>query len=84
MKQFKKSVIMDRFCNNNHEVIIIILSINKASELLGVSISTLRRWEKEGKIKSERTKGGHRRYDKNKISYIHMLLEVPPKISKIN
>ena len=30
---------------------------------LGVSISTLRRWEKEGKIQAERTPHGHRRYD---------------------
>ena len=45
------------------------LTINEASNLLGVSISTLRRWEKSGKIKSERTIGGHRRY--NKISILN-------------
>lgn len=28
-----------------------------------VAESTLRRWEREGKIQSERTKNGHRRYD---------------------
>ena len=39
------------------------LSINQAAKLLGVSADTLRRWEEEGKIKSERTAGGHRRYD---------------------
>ena len=39
------------------------LSIGKASILLGVSVSTLRRWEREKKIASDfRTKGGHRRY----------------------
>ena len=33
----------------------------KAAEC-GVSVQTLRRWEKEGKIQSIRTSGGHRRY----------------------
>lgn len=37
-------------------------SIGEAANYLGVSTSTLRRWEKEGKIASERTKGGQRRY----------------------
>ena len=40
-----------------------LLSVNEASDLLGVSISTLRRWEKEGKmISDERTAGNQRRY----------------------
>lgn len=38
------------------------LSIGEASERLGVSISTLRRWEKAGKLIPERTAAGHRRY----------------------
>ena len=39
------------------------LSIGKASLILGVSISTLRAWERDGKIApSFQTKGGHRRY----------------------
>jgi excisionase family DNA binding protein len=33
-----------------------------ASEVLGVSTETLKNWEKEGKIKSVKTEGGHRRY----------------------
>ena len=44
------------------------ISIGKASKLLGVSIDTLRRWEKEGKIKSERTIKGHRRYDEGDLT----------------
>ena len=36
--------------------------IGPASKLMGVSPSTLRRWEREGKIKSHRTEGGHRLY----------------------
>jgi excisionase family DNA binding protein len=43
----------------------ILLTIKEASEFLGVSIPTLRRWENEKRITSERTEGGHRRYDKN-------------------
>jgi excisionase family DNA binding protein len=43
------------------------LSISEASEFLGVAISTLRRWESEKKLTSERTEGGHRRYDKNML-----------------
>ena len=43
------------------------LSIKEASEFLGISIDTLRRWERVGKITSMRTEGGHRRYDKKEL-----------------
>lgn len=39
------------------------VSIGKAAEELGVSRDTLRRWEKSGRITSERTAKGHRRYN---------------------
>jgi len=39
------------------------VSIGKAARELGVSAATLRRWEAAGKIRAERTPGGHRRYD---------------------
>lgn len=39
------------------------LSISEAAKLKGVSVSTLRRWETEGKIVPERTENGHRRYE---------------------
>jgi len=45
-------------------------SIGKASERLGVSISTLRRWETQGRLVAERTKAGHRRYDATQIEQI--------------
>jgi excisionase family DNA binding protein len=38
------------------------MSISEAAEVAGVSQSTLRRWEREGKITPERTTGGTRRY----------------------
>ena len=44
-----------------------LLSIQEAAHLLGVSSNTLRRWEAEGKITSERTIGGHRRYQVNDL-----------------
>jgi len=39
------------------------VSIKAAAQALGVREETLRRWEQAGKITSERTMGGHRRYD---------------------
>ena len=44
------------------------ISIGQAAERLGVSISTLRRWEQEGRLTAERTPAGHRRYDVTKLS----------------
>jgi excisionase family DNA binding protein len=39
-----------------------LLSISKAADVLGVHISTLRRWEAEGKLEAVKTYGNHRRY----------------------
>jgi putative resolvase len=39
-----------------------LVSPRVACELLGVSRSTLIRWEEEGKLKPRRLFGGHRRY----------------------
>lgn len=39
-----------------------LLTVSEAAELLGVSTKTIRRWETEGRIKSIRTEGGHRRF----------------------
>ena len=39
-----------------------LLSIGELADLKAVSVDTIRRWEKDGKIKSVRTNGGHRRY----------------------
>ena len=40
-----------------------LLSITAAAQALGVSASTLRRWEAAGKLIPSRTEGGQRRYD---------------------
>ncbi len=39
------------------------VSPREAQKILGVSIQTLRNWDKEGKIDSIRTPSGHRRYN---------------------
>ncbi|MDL2410072.1 IS607 family transposase [Rhizobium calliandrae] len=43
------------------------VSIGEAAKVLGVSITTLRRWEAEGRLVAEHTPGGHRRYDLAKL-----------------
>lgn len=44
------------------------VTIGEASKVLGVSITTLRRWEREGRLQpDEITPGGHRRYDLVKL-----------------
>lgn len=56
------------------------VSISEAARILGVAQSTLRRWDGEGKLTSERTPAGHRRYDLDSLKRfaIHRLpLETP-------
>lgn len=43
------------------------VSIGVAAKTLGVSIMTMRRWDASGKITSERSAGGQRRYDLMKL-----------------
>ena len=35
--------------------------VGEAAEMLGVSVETLRRWEQDGRLETERTAGGQRR-----------------------
>ena len=45
-----------------------LVTVGEASKALGVSITTLRRWEKEGQLQpDEITPSGHRRYDLAKL-----------------
>jgi len=44
-----------------------LLSLQKTSEILGVSKKTLRLWDIEGKLPSIKTIGGHRRYRENDV-----------------
>ena len=57
------------------------ISIGQASMMMGVSVSTLRRWERSSKFCSDhKTVGGHRRYSVKKIK--EYLGEAINKISK--
>jgi excisionase family DNA binding protein len=39
-----------------------LVPIGEAAKIRGVSIDTLRRWVRDGKLRAEKTEGGHRRY----------------------
>lgn len=39
----------------------------EATRILGVDASTLRRWERDGQIRSVRTPGGHRRFTRSDL-----------------
>ncbi|EKD85255.1 MAG: DNA binding protein, partial [uncultured bacterium] len=47
------------------------LKIGQAAKVLGVSIDTLRRWEKSGKISAIRTPGGTRLYPLSSLEKIN-------------
>ena len=39
-----------------------LINIKQAAQMLGVHKQTLREWDRSGKLRAVRTKGGHRRY----------------------
>jgi len=43
------------------------MGIGEAAQVLGVSITTLRRWAASGKLEPVLTAGGHRHYDLAKL-----------------
>lgn len=55
------------------------VSIGKAAQELGCAQETLRRWERSGKIISERTPKGHRRYDLTRLRGLFPLKKLPDK-----
>lgn len=59
------------------------VSPKEASERLGVSVDTLRRWEAAGKIKAMRTPTGHRRYDMTSLVTASAELQTPERVSLI-
>ncbi len=42
--------------------------IGEAAELLGVRVETLRRWERDGKLRTTRTSGGQRRVPATEVA----------------
>ncbi|MBC7533954.1 MAG: recombinase family protein, partial [Oligoflexus sp.] len=59
------------------------ISVGAAAEILGVSISTLRRWEKEKVLlPSYRTMGGHRRYDTVKLMDTFSIQDLPKPVER--
>jgi len=55
------------------------ISIGKTAQLLGVSVPTIRRWNKLGKLHSFRTFGNHRRFNINDILNI-----INPSLNKLH
>ena len=47
-----------------------LLSVGDTARQLGVSVDTIRRWEREGKIAGTRTLGGQRRFSTTEIDRI--------------
>lgn len=69
-----------------------LVKIGEASKLLGVSIDTLRRWEKKGWLRTVKTPGGTRLYDRDQLTKLNpnlkrgpksLLTPIAPVISKI-
>jgi molybdopterin-binding protein len=54
------------------------LRVGQAAEMLGVSVETLRRWETEGRLRMERSRGGQRLVE---ISEVSRLLEERRKVA---
>lgn len=54
-----------------------LITINRASQILGVSMDTLRRWDKNEKLPSIRLKSsGHRYYDRNSLAEFMPKLDI--------
>jgi len=53
------------------------LKVGEAAELLGVSASTIRNWEREGKLRAHRNPfNGYRLFDKRELLAILKKLEI--------
>lgn len=61
-----------------------ILTIGEAAEILGVTTETLRAWERDGKLNSTHTEGGHRRYNRIDIEKLAGIYIEPPKDESTN
>jgi len=69
-----------------------LISISEAASILGVSMDTLRRWDKSGKLSSIKTAGGHRKYSRDQLeiflndlyklskNWVSKEIELPPDL----
>jgi len=69
MHRFDKTRLA-RFGKGESTVASMKVSIKAAAQELGVREETLRRWEQAGKITSERSARGHRRYDLATLRFV--------------
>jgi putative resolvase len=58
------------------------LSIGEVAEELGVSVKTVRRWADAGKIKTERTPTGHRRFYLSEVKRLYTSQQAIKKVDK--
>lgn len=47
-----------------------LVPIGEVARIFGVTVATVRRWEREGKIDAVRTPGGQRRFDRAEIDRV--------------
>lgn len=45
-----------------------LLTVGDAARILGVSVDTMRRWDREGRLSALRTQGGQRRYRRDAVN----------------
>jgi excisionase family DNA binding protein len=53
------------------------LTATQVAERLHVSVKTVSRWAKDGRLAHQRTLGGHRRYDPVQVDQLARELTVP-------
>ena len=58
-----------------------LIPISEAAKIFGVSVSTLRRWEQQGKLTSRRTLGGSRRYNRAEVERLANDGDTTPGVS---
>ncbi len=56
-----------------------LITVGDAAHVLGVSVATMRVWDKQGLLPSMRTLGGHRRYRRSDVLRAREQMEAPTK-----
>lgn len=60
-----------------------LMAIGEVAKLWGVNPQSIRNWTRQGKLKTQRTLGGHRRYDREQIQKIRGIEEEKEKTTII-